>query len=44
MYISYDTPLYNNNIKTIYDILKALPFKKCVKSTDLNYVKKYLMT
>jgi len=29
--ISFDmTSPYNNNIKTIYDILKALPFNKCV--------------
>jgi len=28
---SYDTPLNNGN-KTFYEILKALPFKKFVKS------------
>jgi len=31
--ISYRSP-YHNNIKTIYDILKALPFKRCVESID----------
>ena len=35
MQVSLTThPAYNNKIKIIYDIIKALPFKKCVKSTD----------
>jgi len=34
MQASHTTRPYNNDIKIIYDILKALPFKKCVKSTD----------
>jgi len=32
MRVSFMTRPYNNNIKTIYDILQALPFKK--KLTD----------
>jgi len=33
--ISYATPINNSN-KTNYDMLKALPFKTCVKSNDYN--------
>jgi len=29
---------YNNNIKTMYDIVKALPFKKVLSQRILNYV------
>jgi len=35
---------YNNSIKTIYDIFKALPFKKCVKSTDFKLCLKYVVS
>jgi len=34
MQVSHTTRPYNNDIRIIYDILKALPFKKCVKSAD----------
>jgi len=33
MQVSLKTRPYNNNIKIIYDILKALPYTKCVKPT-----------
>jgi len=39
--ISYDTPLNNSN-QTIYDILKALPFKNFVKSNEYKLLLKTL--
>jgi len=42
--ISYDTPLYNINIKIIYDILKAPTFKNLLSKLFLNYVQKYSVT
>jgi len=40
-YTNYDTPLNNSN-KTIYGILKALPFKNCVKSKGCKLLLKTL--
>jgi len=36
--VSLMTRPCNNNIKIIYDILKALPFKKVLSQLILNYV------
>jgi len=42
MQLSLMTRPYNN-IKIIYDILKALPFKNVLNQLILNYVYKYLV-
>jgi len=40
MQVSLTTRPYNNNINILYDIWKALPFKKRVKSTDFKLLAK----